>query len=232
VGEVPLPPDPTSRFVEVVAEPEEAVRLDEAAFLVAAHAHPGLDVAAQLARLDDLAAQILDPTLDGLRRLLFRDLGFGGNEDDYYDPRNSFLDDVLDRRVGIPISLAVLTLEVGRRVGVPLAGVSMPGHFLLRDKVDPEVFVDPFARGILLDRRGCQLRFHGVHGVEANVDPAFLDPVGKLAIVDRMLANLDGVAVRGGDLGMLAWVLQLRCALPGADDELERRRAAVRAKLN
>ena len=159
--------DVTARFAEIVVGREAALPLDELAFLIAAHAHPDLDVADQLARLDELAAQVNDPTLDGLRRLLFRDLGFAGNEEDYYDPRNSYLDDVLDRRTGIPISLAVVMLEVGRRIGVPLSGVSMPGHFLIRDKVDPEVFVDPFARGLLLDRRGCQLRFHGVHGVDA-----------------------------------------------------------------
>lgn len=223
---------PTARFAEVVLGREAALPLDELAFLIAAHAHPGLDVAAQLGRLDELAAQVNDPTLDGLRRLLFRDLGFAGNEADYYDPRNSFLDDVLDRRTGIPISLAVVMLEVGRRVGVPLSGVSMPGHFLVRDKVDPEVFVDPFAGGLVLDRRGCQLRFHGVHGVDATFDPAFLEPVGKLAIVDRMLANLDGVATRRGDLAMLAWVLKLRALVPDAADEVVRRHAAVVAKLN
>jgi len=224
--------DPTARFVEAVAEREAAIPLDRVAFLIAAHAHPTLDVDGALTRLDALAELAGEPTLDGLRRLLFRDLGFAGNEDDYYDPRNSYLDDVLDRRVGIPISLAVVMLEVGRRLGVPLAGVSMPGHFLVRDKVDPEVFVDPFARGLVLDRRGCQLRFHGVHGVEATFDPAFLDPVGKLAIVDRMLANLDGVAVRAGDVGMLAWVLRLRVAVPGSDEAVARRLAAVQAKLN
>jgi len=224
--------DATARFAEVVAGREAALPLDELAFLIAAHAHPALDLDAELARLDELAARVNDPTLDGLRRLLFRDLGFAGNEDDYYDPRNSYLDDVLDRRIGIPISLAVLMLEVGRRVGVPLSGVSMPGHFLVRDKVDPEVFVDPFARGLVLDRRGCQLRFHGVHGVDASFDPAFLEPVGKRAIVDRMLANLDGVAVRSGDLGMLSWVLRLRASIPGTDEEIPRRLAAVVAKLN
>jgi regulator of sirC expression with transglutaminase-like and TPR domain len=212
--------------------PEAAIPLDRVAFLIAAHAHPDLELDAELARLDALAERAGEPTLDGLRRLLFRDLGFAGNADDYYDPRNSFLDDVLDRRLGIPISLAVLVLEVGRRLGVPLAGVSMPGHFLLRDKVDPEVFVDPFDRGLILDRRACQLRFHGVHGADATFDPAFLDPVGKLAIVDRMLANLDGVAVRAGDLGMLAWVLRLRTALPAADDAVAARLAAVQARLN
>ena len=102
--------DPTTRFAQLVVGPEELLPLDEAALLIAAHAHPGLDVDAQLRRLDALAGEVREPTLDGLRRLLFRDLGFSGNDVDYYDPSNSYLNDVLDRRTGIPITLAVLML--------------------------------------------------------------------------------------------------------------------------
>ena len=219
--------DPTERFIELVNGPEPALPLDECGLLIAAHAKPGLDIAEQLGRFDALAADVREPTLDGLRRLLFRDLGFAGNEEDYFDPRNSYLDDVLERRTGIPISLAVVMMEVGRRVAVPLSGVSMPGHFLVRDKVDPEVFIDPFARGIVLDRRGCQLRFHGVHGVTAAFDPAFLEPVGRRAIVDRMLANLEGIAGSTGDRTMLGWVLSLRAAMPDAPEDVRRRLAAA-----
>lgn len=208
--------DPTARFTELVAGPEAALPLDEAGLLISAHAQPGLDVDAQLARFDELAAQVGDPTLTGLRRLLFRDLGFTGNGVDYYDPRNSYLDVVLDRRMGIPISLAVVVLEVGRRVSVPLAGVSMPGHFLLRDKVDPEVFVDPFAGGAVLDRAAAQLRFHGVHGPDATFDPAFLEPVGRRSILDRQLANLEAIAAAQGERFALAWILRLRVAIPGS----------------
>ncbi|MCU1486115.1 MAG: hypothetical protein JWN67_2861 [Actinomycetia bacterium] len=217
--------DPTARFTDLVAGPEAALPLDEVGLLIAAHARPGLDVDVELARFDELAAQAAEPTLDGLRRLLFRDLGFTGNDADYYDPRNSYLDAVLERRTGIPISLAVVMLEVGRRLGVPLAGVSMPGHFLVRDKVDPEVFVDPFAQGLVLDRQGCRLRFHGVHGPEANFDDAYLDPVGKLLIVDRQLANLENIANVRGETFTLLWVLRLRAAIPDADDNVRRRLA-------
>jgi regulator of sirC expression with transglutaminase-like and TPR domain len=228
--------DPTARFLDVVHAPEASLALDEAALLIAAHAHAGLDVAAQLGRLDALAGQVGEPTLDGVRRLLFRDLGFAGNHADYYDPRNSYLDDVLDRRTGIPITLAVVMLEVSRRVGVPLSGVSMPGHFLVRDKVDPDVFVDPFAGGLLLDERGCRLRFHGVHGPGATFDESFLQPVGRLAIVARMLANLEGIATRWGDRSMLVWILRLRVGLPGSGPADAARLAAaeraLRAKLN
>jgi regulator of sirC expression with transglutaminase-like and TPR domain len=215
--------DVTTRFAQLVVGPEESLPLDEAALLIAAHARPDLDVDEQLRRLDALAADVREPTLDGLRRLLFRDLGFGGNEVDYYDPANSYLNDVLDRRTGIPISLSVVMLEVGRRVGVPLSGVSMPGHFLVRDKVDPEVFVDPFARGAVLDRRGAEARFHVIQGPGAVFDPKFLEPVGRLAIVSRMLANLEGLSRSRHDAGMLRWVRSLRAtthAAPGLRDRL------------
>jgi regulator of sirC expression with transglutaminase-like and TPR domain len=209
---------PVDRFREVVGGPDAAVPLDEAALLIAAVTKGGeaVDVAASLAALDAIADEVPAPTLDGLRALLFRDLGFGGNGDDYYDPANSWLDDVIERRVGIPITLAVVMLEVGRRIAVPLWGVSMPGHFLVRDKVDPDVFVDPFARGRVLDRDGCVARFHAVQGPGSMFDDAFLEPVGKRAILARMLANLETVATMRSDGDLLRAVLSLRVALPEA----------------
>jgi regulator of sirC expression with transglutaminase-like and TPR domain len=208
--------DDVARFATLVAGEETAIRLDEAALLLASATKPdSADVAAALAALDAMAADVPAPTLDGLRALLFRDLGFGGNGDDYYDPANSWLDEVIDRRVGLPITLAVLMMEIGRRVGVPLAGVSMPGHFLVRDKVDPDVFVDPFARGRVLDRAGCEARFHAVQGPGSVFDESFLEPVGKRAILVRMLANLETVARMRGDLHLLQRVFALQATLPG-----------------
>jgi regulator of sirC expression with transglutaminase-like and TPR domain len=222
--------DALARFRELLHGPEAALPLDEAALLVASFASPDLDVVAQLARLDDLAAGVWAPTLDALRKRLFGELRFGGDEVDYYDPRNSYLDAVLDRRVGIPISLSILLMEVGRRIGVPLSGVSMPGHFLVRDKVDPEVFVDPFARGVELDRRGAEARFHAIQGPGAVFDPAFLEPVGRRSIVARVLANLEAVAVLRGDRQLLLWVLRLRTTLPSAGPaEIQRLAKALAA---
>lgn len=223
------PVDPSVRFAQLMAGPDAALPLDELALLIAAHVRPEIDVAAELARLDQLAAGVAAPTLDGVRRYLFTELGFAGTRGDYYDPDNSCLDQVLRRRVGIPITLSLLMLEVGRRLGVPLAGVSMPGHFLVRDKVDPGVFVDPFARGAVLDVRGCEARFHQVHGPDAVFDPAFLDPVPRGAIVARMLANLANVAATRADRRMLEWVARLQALLPGASAEHQRRLAAVLA---
>ena len=221
--------DPATRFAQLLAGPDAALPLDEVALVIAAHVRPELDLTAELARLDRLAAGVAAPTLDALRRYLFAELGFAGNRRDYYDPDNSLLDQVVRRRVGIPITLSLLMLEVGRRLGVPLAGVAMPGHFLVRDKVDPEVFVDPFARGAVLDRRGCQARFAAIHGSDAVFDPDFLEPVPRRAIVSRMLANLEAVATARADGRMLEWVTRLRASMPDATVEHQRRLARVLA---
>lgn len=210
--------DPTlrARFAALLARPDAEIPLDEAALVIAAHAQPGLDIDAELAALDELAAQVRDPTLTGVVRLLFRDLGFVGNRDDYYDPRNSFLNEVRVRRTGIPITLSVLMMEVSRRVSVPLWGVGMPGHFLLRDKVDPNVFIDPFGGGRLLDARSCARLFRQIHGPTARLQPEHLEPTARADIVARILENLRNIYRYRDDRASLAWVLDLRTTLPRA----------------
>jgi regulator of sirC expression with transglutaminase-like and TPR domain len=211
VGRVQL----TEEFAELVARPEPEIPLDRASLLIAAHARPELDIDATLVRLDELADTCFAPTLDAVVRHLFVDLGFRGNTADYHDPRNSYLDEVIERRIGIPITLSVLTMEVGRRLGVPLAGVGMPGHFLLRDRVDPSVFVDPFAAGALIDREACRRIFQALHGPGDGFDDAFLEPVGSLTVLARILANLKAIFVARSDRKSLGWVLELRCLIPG-----------------
>ena len=166
--------DSTSRFAALVRRPEfELVaHLDELALLIAAHAHPNLDIDRQRRRLDDLAAGCATNRLADIAHHLFVEEGFRGNDEDYYDPRNSYLDDVLDRRLGIPITLAVVLIEVARRLGLDLAGVNTPGHFLVRLGGDPPIFVDPFNGGDLVS--------------PAAFAPEYLEPVGPLTIVARM----------------------------------------------
>jgi regulator of sirC expression with transglutaminase-like and TPR domain len=219
----------TERFTELVALDDASIPLDEVALRVAAHALPELDVLHELGRLDRLASKCSDPTLHGLLRLLFRDQGFTGNRADYYDPRNSFLNEVLNRRLGIPISLSVLVMEIGRRLGVPLAGVGMPGHFLVRDKVDPGVFVDAFSGGVLLDQHGCELLFQSVQGAGRPLDPDFLLPIERSAIVSRLLGNLRAIYAQRRDTNSLLWVTRLRTRLPDADDTVWREHATILA---
>lgn len=224
--------DPLGRFAELMSAPAPSVRLDEAALCVAAVAQPGLDVDAELARLDALAAELHAPTLHGLVDLLFATGRFTGNSHDYYDPRNSYLDQVLTRGLGIPITLSVLAMEVGRRAGIPLAGVGMPGHFLVRDEVDRTVFMDPFNHGRLLSPRDCRTLFARTMGRQAPWYDGYLEPVSKAAIVERMVANLRLGFQRANDRKNLRWVLRLRVRCPGATPEDDRELARLMADTN
>ena len=207
--------DLSSQFLALIDGPEQGIPLDLAALLLAAHATPSLDVAARMRELDALAEGCADPSMDGMLDHLFVRLGFTGNREDYDDPRNSLLDQVLDRRVGIPITLSVLTLEVGRRLGLSLHGVGMPGHFLVGDPAGR--FVDPFEGGRQLDAAGCRDQFHQVLGSDAPWNDSYLAPVGKRAILVRMLTNLRQIYSADGNLMSLGWVLRLRAGVPGAN---------------
>ncbi len=210
--------DVSERFAELVARPESEIPLDEGAFLIAAHARAALDVGRECARLDDFAAGLADAGVagfDGLAGALFAGPApFLGNTVDYGDPANSYLDAVLDRHLGIPITLSVLMIETGRRLGVPVVGVGMPGHFLARSGSDPSSFCDPFAGGVLLDAEGCAARFAEVTGGRTAFDPAFLQPVGPRAILARMLANLEQTFLQR-ERRHAVWAAQLELSIPG-----------------
>ena len=210
--------DALPRFAQLVQGPEDrlARSLDEAALLVAACAKPGLDVDGYRRRLDELAAGCPDRTLEGLTHHLFVREGFAGNRDDYYDPRNSYLDEVIDRRLGIPITLAVVLMEVGRRLGIELRGVGMPGHFLVRAEGEPPVLLDPFEQGRVVSRLECEARFAAVQGPDAPFQDSFLEPIGPRALLTRMLANLRQIHAVSSDGRSLERVLRLRTAIPGA----------------
>jgi regulator of sirC expression with transglutaminase-like and TPR domain len=220
------PSGPTARFAELVGGPGEPA-LDEGALLIAAHARPDLDVRAEVGRLDDLARGCPGTTLDDLRTYLFEELGFRGNTDEYDDPANSYLDVVLDRRVGIPITLGVLTVEVGRRVGVRLGAVGMPGHVLVRSLDEPGLFVDPFGGGAALGAPECAEVFHRVMGPGAEFDPAFLDVSDHRTILWRMLTNLRSAFAARSDLGSLRWSAELQLAFPDVSAQDRHRLAAL-----
>ncbi len=194
---------------------EDDIPLDEAALLIAAHADPSLDVRAQLDRLDALSAQLGQADVDAVCAFVFETLGVRGDVRTYDDPRNSYLDQVLDRRLGIPISISVLLMEIGRRCGVPLVGVGMPGHFLVRDPTRPDHLIDAFSGGTRLDRAGCARLLHSVAGAEVDLPDGMLASVGTRSILARMLANLDHSFRRRGNTESVRWVTRLRAAIPG-----------------
>jgi regulator of sirC expression with transglutaminase-like and TPR domain len=200
------------RFTQLVSGSEKELDLAEAALLIAQEEHPDMDVAAYLRRLDGLAAAVRarlppapEPTdiIDNLNIQLFREEGLTGNESEYYDPRNSFLNEVLDRKRGIPITLSVIYLEVGRRLGLPLVGVGFPGHFLVKySGADGEMVLDPFAGGATLSREDLVQRLRRMYG-DANPFlaqiPQLLAPASKKEILVRMLRNLKGIYLQKND---------------------------------
>jgi regulator of sirC expression with transglutaminase-like and TPR domain len=222
-------------FANALSAPVECTRLDIAAFCIAACAHPELDIDAACARLDALAMSCPEPTFDALRRHLFAREGFRGNTDNYSDPENSFLDSVLTRRVGIPITLSVVMMEVGRRLGVDVRGVGMPGHFLVKDAATEAMWCDPFHGGALLGVDGCQELFARLHGEARGFHPAFLAPTGPHAIISRMLTNLEqGPLATRPD--QLEWMCLLHLAIPDLGDadrtRVENLMRSVRARWN
>jgi hypothetical protein len=210
--------DAVARFTELVGAPDPP--LDRAALALAAGAssrsEPGRghgDIERGIAELDRLAVGVT--SLDALVHRLFVQEAFAGNGKDYYDPRNSLLPHVLRRRLGIPITLAVVTIEVGRRAGIALEGVGMPGHFLVR-AVGTKTHLDVFAGGTPLTAAACEARFRAAAGPGVPFGPHLLTATPTRAILVRMLENLRGVYRTRRSAADLEWVLRMRLALPGA----------------
>lgn len=193
--------------------PDESIDLLHGALLISELYHPDLDVDLYLRRLEGLAMSAISEIprdaslverLTALNRYLFDKEGFSGNMDDYYDPRNSFIDQVLDRRIGIPISLSLIYLEVARQVGIPAFGVGFPGHFLVRiGHGGSTLLIDPFSAGESLDEPELDRRLAEVFGdslVTVGSHPAFLRIAGKREILVRILANLKAVFMRQTEL--------------------------------
>lgn len=197
------PPPCRLDFARLVSRPETAIDLAEAALLIAKEEYPTLEVGRYLSSLDAMAAEIRDRVgcaedphrlIAGLGDYLFREQGFRGNADDYYDPRNSFLNDVLDRRTGIPITLSALYMEVGRRLGFRLHGVGMPGHFLVKYVgPDEEIVIDPFNGGAIVSSADCQRILDRIYEGKLAFEPRFLAALGTRQVLVRMLNNLKAI---------------------------------------
>lgn len=222
-------------FAHVSARPEAQLDLAQAALLIAETEYRGLDVDRYLRMLDDLGVQARheldrvgrgagvpltgERAIEPLLRWMFEDACFLGNSMDYYDPRNSLLNQVLERRTGIPISLAVVLMEVGKRAGVDVQGVSFPGHFLARvESPRGPVFIDPFD-GRVLSREDIRGLYARAMGEKRDPDPRLLEPATKRQILVRMLGNLRGIYAARGDRERLRVVLE-RMAVLAPSEEL------------
>lgn len=230
------------RWQRVVAMPDAEINLAEAALLIAAEEYPDLDVDAYVARIDAMAADLrrrlrgdITPgeTLLQLNHYLFDELGFTGEQQRFYDPRNSFLNEVLDRRLGIPITLSIVYIEVGRRVGLALHGVSFPERFLVKCVVrDGTIVIDVFARGLSLSLPELQRRLRQASG-GAEATPAevagLLSAAENKAILARVLNNLKGIYREENDLLRALSACERIIALaPGAAAEYYERGAIYR----
>jgi regulator of sirC expression with transglutaminase-like and TPR domain len=187
---------------------QDPSRLDLAAIAVASLENPRVAVESVLARLDGLAARVKEtPGANGtplaqvqaLRRVLVDEEGFHGNSDQYFAPENSFIDQVLDRRTGLPITLAVIYLEVARRAGIPLFGVSFPGHFVVAsDQGEQKLVVDPFNHGEILTEEGCEELLKQV-APQVKFTTSMIAPAPMKSIAYRMLTNLKRVYLDQGE---------------------------------
>ena len=189
-------------FPEFARRPDESLDLVEGALLIAREAYPRLDLQRYRTKLDRLGeaarkglpARATPPAVvESLNEFLFGRAGFRGNNEDYYDPRNSFINDVLDRRLGIPITLSILYCAVARRVGLPAAGVGFPGRYLVKCRAGrKEVIVDCFD-GRVLDRRDCQKLLDSMYGGRLKLNDDMLRDSGPRETLARVLNNLKGV---------------------------------------
>jgi regulator of sirC expression with transglutaminase-like and TPR domain len=228
-----------TRFSEVVARDDFA--LDHAALLIGAWDYPERDLEAYRDMLDAIADRIgpdVARATNGIGRAraisdwLFDRLGYTGNMDDYYDPRNSFLCDVIDRRIGIPISLSVLYLEVSRRVGVLAQGVNFPGHFLVRVAIeDAWLFVDPYSRGRVLTPADLEQLLRKTTTPTAVLEPSVIAAASKRQIVARMLVNLAGIYGRNGDLPRSLDVLERLAVLEPSNPRIARDLTQLRERV-
>jgi regulator of sirC expression with transglutaminase-like and TPR domain len=204
----------TDRFAILMGGDERYIAPDEAAFVLASHFHEGLVVEDGLAELDALAEGCGSSLADVLEHV-FSVLGFRGNTGGYYDQDNSCLDAVIDRRLGIPITLSIILMSVGRRVGREMSGIGMPGHFLTLD-LETGTYLDAFDRGQQLDEFGCQQLFMQLHGSDAPWHQSMLAPIGTRGIIRRMLNNLAQIAAGENDHRSRIIATRLRSLLPDA----------------
>lgn len=222
-------------FAEIVSR--DQFDLAEASFMLAQDLYPGIDIAAYLGQLDDIAAAIrkriagdafAEQKVIALNYYLFNEMRFSGNVEDYYDPRNSYLNQVMERRIGIPITLSILYLEVGKRLGLNLKGISFPGHFLVKLAVKRgQLVLDPFIGGEAQSEADLRARLAQVlppgKAEKAQLD-RYLEPATPRQIIARVLRNLKNIYMQTGKLEQALAVMQrMLLVMPESAEELRDR---------
>ncbi len=210
----------TNLLLAEINQSDRDINLARAALYIAQTAYPDLDVDAQLRILDEMAAEVARRipqsryplmVIRTINNYLYDELGFTGNHSNYYDPRNSFLNDVLARRTGIPITLALVYLEIAKRIDFPMMGIGMPGHFMIRpDFEDSEIFIDTFHNGEILFAEDCRQKLMNIYQQEIPyLTPALVPTVTNCQFIARMLNNLQVIYLDRGDLAGAAVIKDL-----------------------
>ncbi len=226
-------------LTDLINSPGRDFDLAQAALLIACEMDAELEPRGYLDRLDTWAGELkargqgqeLPARLDALAAFLGQEQGLAGNREDYYEPANSFLDQVLDRKVGIPISLSVVYLSVAGRLGLPLAGIPLPGHFLVAP-VGGAHFYDPFEGGRRLERSDLQAILNRLFGPDTPLEGAMLRPMPKRQILARLVRNLKHIYAAHGDLQHLLWTTDLGLALEPGEVDLFKERGLVYYQLS
>ena len=221
-------------FVLEVNQPDEQISLAKAALFFAQTQYPDLNPDDYLNKLDAIASVLQEKLPDNsyplkmiqtINQYLFEELRFTGNTRDYYDPRNSYLHEVLDRKLGIPISLSILYLEIAQRLNFPMVGIGMPGHFLIRPNFeDAGIFVDAFNQGEILFPEDCESRLQQVYQQPVKLESAFLEAISNRQILVRMLTNLKIIYINNHLYeNALQVINSLLILMPDSDMELRDR---------
>jgi regulator of sirC expression with transglutaminase-like and TPR domain len=216
-------PLPDSPEFERLLEGSAHVNIARVALEIGQDAYPEIDIDSYLRRIDEFANRAqtrfqpgskVRQILGQINWVLFVEEEFRGNEEDYYDPRNSYLNEVLDRGIGIPITLSIVYAAIGQRLGLPIVGLDLPLHFMLRvDEGDHIDFVDPFYGGAVYDRQGCEQKLSEIASRTITLSDAAIEPCTPQNLISRMLRNLKAIYVRSGDLTSLLPVQRRLTAL-------------------
>lgn len=206
------------RFFAEIQQPEEQIDLAKAALYIAQEEYPELEVEEYLNALDTMASEVLErltqaryplKVIQTLNHYLYEDLGFKGNHNNYYDPKNSYFNEVINRRMGIPITLSLVYLELCKRIDFSMVGIGMPGHFLIRPEFeDAGIYVDAFNQGEILFYEDCAARLTQIYQQPIQMQPEFLAAVTPRRFLGRMLMNLKVIYLNQGNIEQALGVIE------------------------
>lgn len=227
-------------FIDMISRRDGDIELDTASLLIAKEEYPELNVGDYLDRLDSMADEIKSrlsadyspsEVVETINEYLFVKQGFSGNQQSYYDPKNSYLSDVIDRKTGIPITLSIIYMEIGRRLGFLMHGLGMPGHFILGYRFEDELkLVDPFNAGETLTIQQCQERVRSMTN-GAPFRSEFLRPMENRQIIWRMLNNLKGIYVRAAEFKKAVSIVDRMMLITPKSPVLVRDRGVIKYRM-